>query len=160
MLSFSDYKWAMSVALDEANKAYDEGEVPVGACIMDDHGKIVATARNSKEREFNPCGHAEINVIQELSQQKENWRLTDHHLVVTLEPCLMCAGAILHARLKSVIFGAYDPKAGFLSLNYNINDDPRLNHRYHIVGGVEQFACSRILSNFFKQKRKGYRFNK
>lgn len=147
----------MSVALEEASKAYDEGEVPVGACIMDDHGKILEVARNTKEHSFDPSGHAEINIIRALTEKKQTWRLTDHHLVVTLEPCLMCASAIVHARLKSVIFGAYDNKAGFLSLNYNINNDARLNHKYSVIGGVRQFECSRILSNFFKQRRKGHR---
>jgi tRNA(adenine34) deaminase len=146
----------MSIALDEANKAYASNEVPVGACIINDNGQVVATAHNTKEKDHDPCGHAEIKVIQKLSAQLESWRLTDYHLVVTLEPCLMCASALYNARLKSVIFGAYDPKGGFLSLGYDVHSDKRLNHQFDVLGGVNQFNCSKILSQFFKQKRKGH----
>ena len=158
-ITLKDRMWAMSVALDEANKAYDSDEVPVGACIIDSNGKIVATAFNSKEKDQDPCGHAEINVIKKLSEEVKNWRLTGHHLVVTLEPCVMCAGAIMNARFDSVSFGAYDPKGGFISLGYNINKDKKLNHSFDVYGGLRQHSCSKILSQFFKQKRKSYKFS-
>lgn len=158
-ITLKDRMWAMSVALDEAIKAYDADEVPVGACIIDPNGKIVAAAFNTKEKEQSPCGHAEINVIKKLSQEIGNWRLTGHHLVVTLEPCVMCAGAIMNARFDSVSFGAYDPKGGFMSLGYNINNDKRLNHRFDVYGGLRQHSCSKLLSQFFKLKRKSYKFS-
>ncbi len=158
-ISIKDRMWAMSVALDEANKAYDTDEVPVGACIVDSNGKIVSTSFNSKEKEQDPCGHAEINVIKKLSKEINSWRLSGYHLVVTLEPCVMCAGAIMNARFNSVSFGAYDPKGGFLSLGYNVNNDEKLNHSFKVYGGIRQHSCSRILSQFFKQRRKTYKFS-
>jgi len=160
MIQFKDRIWSMKLALEEASKAYDYDEVPVGACIIDNSGKVVARSHNTKEREQDPCGHAEINVIKKLSKEKESWRLKDCHIIVTLEPCVMCMGAIISSRLKSLTFGAYDPKGGFLSLGLNIHKNKKLNHEVDIFTGVRQHDCSKILSQFFKEKRQSYKFKK
>jgi tRNA(adenine34) deaminase len=144
----------MSLALEEAEAAYKLDEVPVGAVIVSEDGKIIAKAHNLKESHHNPCGHAEIIAITSASREKESWRLLNCTLYATLEPCLMCMGAIIQARLKTVVFGAYDTKAGAISLGYPIHCDPRLNHQLNVIGGIEHFNCSKILSQFFREKRK------
>jgi tRNA(adenine34) deaminase len=153
-----DIDWAMSESLKEAELASRIDEVPVGACVLDEAGKLVSSAHNRKEGVNDPCGHAEILAIRKACEERGDWRLSDYTLVVTLEPCLMCMGAIWQSRISTVVFGAYDSKGGALSLNYNLHKDPRLNHAFKVVGGVKHYECSRILSDFFKQKRKGYRF--
>ncbi len=153
-----DIEWAMGEALKEAEKAARLDEVPVGACILDEAGKVVSLAHNRKEENSDPCGHAEILAIREACQKNGNWRLNGHSLVVTLEPCIMCMGAIWQSRVSKVFFGAYDIKGGALSLNYNFQNDERLNHAFSVVGGVKHFECSKVLSSFFKIKRKAYKF--
>tara|TARA_R110002072_G_scaffold288917_1_gene455480 strand:+ start:160806 stop:161279 length:474 start_codon:yes stop_codon:yes gene_type:complete len=152
--------YLMNIAIEEAEKAYRLDEVPVGAVIVDSDGKIVSKAHNDKEKTNNPCGHAEILAIQKASSEISNWRLSGYHLYVTLEPCLMCMGAIMSARLDSLTFGAYDKKGGSLSLGYRIPFDTKLNHRFSVAGGVEHFRCSKMLSDFFKEKRNKYNFKK
>ena len=147
------YTNIMAKALKEAQKAGKIDEVPVGAIIVDSAGKVIASAFNRKEQSFDPCGHAEILAIRKATKKLQNWRLVDCTLYVTLEPCIMCLAAMVHARIKTLVFGAYDPKGGALSLNYNLSTDQRLNHRFEVVGGVSQEECSRILSDFFQQKR-------
>ena len=147
----------MSIALDEADKASMIDEVPIGAVITNKFGDILAKAHNTKEKEFNSCHHAEILAISEASKKIENWRLTDCNLFVNLEPCPMCMSAISQARIKNVYFGAYDPKGGAVSLGFNLHKDKRLNHKVNVFGGFLHLACSKIISNFFKQKRKKYR---
>jgi tRNA(adenine34) deaminase len=153
----NDWDWAMIQAIKEAENASYKGEVPVGAVILSPDGKIIASSHNTKESSHNPCGHAEINVLIEASIIQKNWRLTDHSLVVTLEPCLMCLGAMVHSRIKNLIFGAYDPKGGGLSLGYHLQHDHRLNHHFSIVGGWRHYETGRMLSQFFKERREGYR---
>ena len=109
---FEDHLWLMDEALVEADKAYREDEVPIGAVVVDAHGNILARAHNVKEKDFNPCGHAEILVLIEASKKISNWRLSECSLYVTLEPCPMCLSAMVHARIKNLYFGAYDPKGG------------------------------------------------
>lgn len=153
---FEDHIWLMEEALKEAERAYKEDEVPIGAVIVDEKGTIVARAHNKKEHHNNPCGHAEVLAIIEASQKLKSWRLTNCSLYVTLEPCPMCLNAMVQARIKSLYFGAYDAKGGAISLNYNFYKDKRLNHNFNVVGGMKHFECSKILSGFFREKRASY----
>ncbi len=158
--NFSDISWAMKQAIIEAEHAAKNGEVPVGACILDPDGKIFATGMNAKEGPSNPTGHAEIMAITEACKKLGDWRLNNYTLVVTLEPCVMCMGAIWQARLSHVVFGAYDPKGGALSLGYDVHDDKRLNHQFTVMGGVDHYNCSQLMSRFFKDKRRAYKYKK
>jgi tRNA(adenine34) deaminase len=141
------------MAIDEAQLAYNKGEVPVGALIIDSQNKVIATAYNEKEELNDPTAHAEILAIKRATKKISDWRLNDCSIVVTLEPCNMCLGAIVHARLKQLIFGAYDPKGGALSLGYKLHQDKRLNHSFKVLGGVRHYESSQILSQFFKERR-------
>jgi len=152
-----DDQWLMDSALKLAEKAYKIGEVPVGALIVDCNGKIISEAHNLKEECFDPTGHAEIIAIKEAAKKLESWRLSDCTLYVTLEPCPMCLASLVQSRIKKVVFGAYDPKGGALSLGYFLNKDKRLNHRFGIHGGINHYKCSRLISSFFKERRKGYK---
>lgn len=149
--------WNMSIAIEEAEQAYREFEVPVGAVIFSQDGKILAKAYNKKEKNNDPCGHAEILAIKSAAKFIENWRLTGCSLYVTLEPCPMCLGAMAQARISKLIFGAYDPKGGALSLNYNLHADKRLNHCFSVTGGIRHYECSNIISTFFRNNRKNYK---
>jgi tRNA(adenine34) deaminase len=146
-----DEKW-MRFAQSLAAHAAALGEVPVGAVIVADE-RIVSTGFNLREITRQATAHAELLAIQQASRVLESWRLSDCELYVTLEPCIMCAGVIHQARLKRVIFGAYDPKGGALGSLYQINEDQRLNHRYPALGGVLQHECSAQLSAFFAARR-------
>ena len=152
-VSIEDRLWCMKIALDEAEMAYRLAEVPVGALIVDAKGEVISKAHNLKESVHNPCGHAELLAIQSAAQKIQSWRLEDCTLYVTLEPCPMCMAAIGQARIKQVVFGAYDAKGGALSLGYALHRDPRLNHRFSMIGGVLHYECSRLLSQFFKERR-------
>ncbi len=143
----------MRVALEEAKKAFDEDEVPVGAVIVKD-GEIIARAHNRRESTLDPTAHAEILAIREASKRLKNWRLTDTTLYVTKEPCPMCAAAIVHARIKRVVYGCKDEKGGGVDSLYSILTDPRLNHQAEVVSGVMSEECAELLVNFFRQKRK------
>ncbi len=142
----------MRYALREAQKAFREDEVPVGACIVS-HDTIIASAHNRRERKHNPLLHAEIEAIAKASQALKSWRLENCTLYVTLEPCLMCAGAIIQARIPYLVFGAYDPKGGVAGSTVNVFDFPFLNHRVTIIGGILLEECSQILRQYFKIKR-------
>ncbi len=155
-IKFEDQLWLMDEALIEAEKAYRSDEVPIGAVIVDSKGTILARAHNIKEHSSNPCGHAEILAIIHAGEKINNWRLTNCTLFVTLEPCPMCMGAIVQARLSRLVFGAYDKKGGAVSLNYNLYKDKRLNHNFEIVGGLKHYESSKLLSRFFKEKRSSY----
>jgi tRNA(adenine34) deaminase len=157
-LNMRDLEWAMGEALMEAEEAGKRDEVPIGACLIDPQGKIISKAGNNKEQTKNPTGHAEIAVISQASELLGDWRLSDYTLVVTLEPCLMCMGALWQSRISRLVFGAYDPKGGAISLSYNLHKDRRLNHAFPVMGGVRHYECSRILSQFFKQKRSRYKY--
>lgn len=152
----TDQLWLMDEALKEAEKAYREDEVPIGAVVVNDKGNILARAHNEKEKVFNPCGHAEIIAITEACKKIGNWRLSNCAVYVTLEPCPMCLSAMIQARIGKLFFGAYDPKGGALSLNYNFYKDQKLNHSFPVLGGLRHFECSRLLSTFFKEKRTNY----
>ncbi len=142
----------MQQALIEAQKAYDMGEVPIGAVIVKD-GKIIARGHNLRETEKDPTLHAEMVAIREAAQHLGGWRLTGCELYVTIEPCPMCAGAIIQARIQRVVFGAMDPKAGCAGSLYNLLQDSRFNHRVEVVGGVMEEECRRIMQDFFRERR-------
>ncbi len=142
----------MDQALNLAQKAFEEKEVPVGALILKE-GQILAKAFNKKESQQNPLGHAEIEAIQQASKQISSWRLKDCSLYVTLEPCLMCIGAILEARISHLIYGCKDTKKGFDSF-YQLTKNPAWNHKLKITSGIQSEQCSEILIDFFKKLRK------
>ena len=145
-------RW-MRLALDEARAAAAEDEVPVGAIVVA-AGRVVASAHNQREQLEDPTAHAEMIALTQAAAALGSWRLEGCTLYVTLEPCPMCAGAILQARVPVVVWGAPDPKAGAVESLYKLFDDARLNHRVDHVGHVMADECGRILSDFFRQKRK------
>lgn len=142
----------MRIALDEANKALGLGEVPVGACIVHE-GQVIAKAGNRREADNDPTAHAEVLVIKEASRVLEKWRLSDCTLYVSLEPCTMCAGAIVQARLGSLVFGAFDDKAGACGSLYDIPRDFRMNHFVEVIPGILEQEATVLLKEFFKKKR-------
>ena len=139
----------MRLALDEAQAAAQHDDVPVGAVLLDPSDVIVAAAGNERERAQDPTAHAELLVLRRAAQTLGTWRLTDHTLVVTLEPCTMCAGALVLARVSRLIFGAYDAKAGAVASLWDVVRDPRLNHRVEVRGGVLEAECGALLRAFF-----------
>ena len=143
----------MKEALKEAKKAYDKLEVPVGAVIVKD-GKIIARAHNLKETKFDTTKHAEILAIQKASKKLNSWRLIDCEMYVTLEPCSMCAGAIINSRIKKVYIGASDQKTGAVGSVFNLLEDYTFNHKVEYKKGVLQDECESILKEFFKKLRK------
>ena len=142
----------MLLALKEAKKALLIDEVPVG-CVIVYNNKVVARGYNKREKEQDATSHAEINAIRKASKKINNWRLCDMDLYVTVEPCIMCAGAIMWSRFRRVIYGAKDPKGGALGTSINIFDTPNINHHPEIIGGVLEEECSSIIKNYFKEKR-------
>jgi tRNA(adenine34) deaminase len=144
-------RW-MRLALDEARLAAEEDEVPVGAVIVS-AGRVVGSAHNQREQLQDPTAHAEMIALTQAASNLGSWRLENALLVVTLEPCPMCAGAILQARVPVVVWGAPDPKAGAVETLYRLFDDPRLNHRVEHVGHVLADECGRILTEFFRKRR-------
>ena len=142
----------MNLALKLAKQASDQDEVPVGAIIVKG-GKIIAEAFNEKESLKLSTGHAELIAIERASRTLNSWRLSGCTLYVTLEPCIMCAGAIISARLDSIVYGTKDPKGGGVDSLYNILNDSRLNHQTQVTSGVLKNECSKILKDFFTLKR-------
>jgi len=143
----------MGMALDCAAAAASLGEVPVGAVLVDIENYVVAKAGNNCIRSNDPTGHAEIHVLRAAALKLSNYRLPQTTMYVTLEPCAMCAAAMVQARVKRVVFGAKDPKSGALVSQYCLGTDGRLNHRFMITGGVRARECSNILKDFFKGRR-------
>ena len=143
----------MEEALALADRAERDGDVPVGALVVDVAGNVVGRGWNTREKDQDPLGHAELMAIRAAATEKNCWRLEGMTLVVTLEPCTMCASALVAARLKTVVFGAYDRKAGGTKSLYCIPEDPRLNHRVQIVGGVLEEQCQAKLQTFFQNLR-------
>lgn len=141
----------MYEALKLARQAAENGEVPVGAVIVKD-GKIIAKGKNEREAKQNALSHAEIEVINNACKKLGSWRLDDCEIYVTLEPCPMCAGAIINARIKTLVFGAYDPKAGSIDSVINLCDYP-YNHKPEIYGGICEDECLEVLKDFFKKIR-------
>lgn len=142
----------MQQAFLQAQEAFAEGEVPVGAVIVH-QGRVIAAAHNQRETLKDPTAHAEMIAITQASQTMESWRLTECVLYATLEPCPMCAGAIVQARIPLVVYGTTDPKAGACHSLYSITNDSRLNHRAEVIAGVMQHECKEILQMFFAQQR-------
>jgi tRNA(adenine34) deaminase len=143
----------MQAALAEAKKAYDKDEVPVG-CVIAQDGRIVARAHNTREKTQDATAHAEILCIRKACKKLGTFRLYGCVLYVTLEPCPMCAGAAINARLSGIVYGASDPKAGACGTLYNLTEDKRFNHRLTARGGVLAGECAALLSRFFSAKRK------
>jgi tRNA(adenine34) deaminase len=143
----------MRTALDLAAEAAQSGDVPVGAVLLDQSGEAVGSDRNRREELRDPTAHAEMLVLSARSREIGDWRLTGHTLVVTLEPCAMCAGASVWARLDRIVYGAADAKAGAAWSLYNIPQDRRLNHRVELVEGVMAEQSQRLLEEFFREKR-------
>lgn len=153
-VSRQDEFW-MRKALELARKAGERDEVPIGALLIGSDGTtILSRAMNRKEEWMTPLGHAELIALHRASQKKRAWRLTGSTLYVTLEPCVMCAGALWQARVSRVVYGASDPKGGGVKSLYQILQDPRLNHRCEVTSGVLAEECGSLLSNYFREKRK------
>lgn len=152
---YLDRPWlerAMGVALEEARLAASEGEVPVGAALYWE-GELLARTRNARERLRDPFAHAECMALAEAAKRLDRWRLDRAVLVVTLEPCLMCMGAMLQARVPLLVYGADDPRAGAAGTLYDLSSDPRLNHAVRVVRGVRREETSELLTGFFEEKR-------
>jgi len=146
-----DKKW-MSLALEQARKAEEEGEVPVGAILVKD-GLLIAKAHNQPISTNDPTAHAEIQLIRAAGKKLKNYRLTGTSLYVTLEPCAMCLGAIMHARVEHVVFGAHDPKTGVCVSSENLMGAKCFNHKINLVSGVMENECRQLLKNFFNSRR-------
>lgn len=142
----------MDLAIGQARLALDMGEVPVGAVIVNGDG-VVASACNCREAEDDPTGHAELVAMRRAAKALGRWRLSDCTVYVTLEPCVMCAGAMVQARIARCVIGAPDPKAGAIDSVYAIGDDPRLNHSFPSTFGVREDECRTILEEFFSSRR-------
>jgi tRNA(adenine34) deaminase len=143
----------MRAAIREAAKAADSGEVPVGAVVVGPSGEILSRAHNRPIRENDPTAHAEILALRKAARKIANYRLEGCRLVVTIEPCPMCAGAAVHARVSEIVYGADDPKGGGVRSLYRIASDPRLNHRMFVVSGVLADECSALVKEFFRSRR-------
>jgi tRNA(adenine34) deaminase len=147
------YRERMRETLANAALAAEHGDVPVAATVLNESGEPIAAARNERELRQDPTAHAEILALREAAAVTGNWHLTGTTLVVTLEPCAMCAGAIIAARVAVVVFGAWDPKAGAAGSVYDLLRDRRLNHTVEVVSGVEEEACGALLNQFFAARR-------
>ncbi len=145
----------MRLAIEEAIKAERKGEVPIGALVVGEGGEIISRAHNLRETSSDPTAHAEVVAIREATRKILSWRLSGTTLYVTLEPCVMCMGAIILARIKRLVFGALDPKAGAALSLYNIGIDGKLNHRIRVKEGVLKDESTDLLKRFFENIRKG-----
>lgn len=145
----------MRLALAEACRAGDSADVPVGCVVLDAAGGVVGRGRNERERRGDPTAHAEMVALRAAARTLGQWRLEGCTVVVTLEPCTMCAGALVLARVARVVFGAYDPKAGAVGSLWGVVRDRRLNHRPEVVGGVLEDECSAVLAGWFAARRQG-----
>jgi len=147
-----DVRW-MTAAIEEARAALGSGDVPVGAVVVGPDGEVVGRGHNARERDHDPTAHAEVVALRAASVALGRWRLDDCTLVVTLEPCLMCAGATVLARVPRLVLGAWDPKAGACGSQWDVVRDRRLNHRVEVVGGVLEDECGALLREFFEERR-------
>lgn len=149
----SDYKQLMNQAISIAKEALATEDVPVGAVVLNSSGDVVGRGKNRRVIDQDPTAHAEIVALREAAIANRSWRLDDHTLVVTLEPCAMCAGAIAQSRIKTLIFGAWDEKAGAVGSVWDILRDPRSPHQVEVVAGILEDECAELLHQFFKAKR-------
>ena len=150
MAQYDDW---MREAIADARLAFDTGDVPVAAFVLDADGKRIGSGRNERELHKDPTAHAEVLAIREAAAALDDWHLLGTTLVVTLEPCIMCAGAILNSRIPRVVFGAWDEKAGAVGSVYDLLRDRRLNHRVEVVAGVQAEQCADLLLEFFASRR-------
>jgi len=148
------YDAVMRLAIAEARLTTGTADVPVGAVVVDASGQVVGRGRNVREAEADPVGHAEVRALREAATALGGWRLTGCTLVVTLEPCTMCAGALVLARVTRLVYGAEDPKAGAVGSLWDVVRDRRLNHRPEVVGGVLADECAEVLRAFFRAQRR------
>nr|WP_043607358.1 MULTISPECIES: tRNA adenosine(34) deaminase TadA [Protofrankia] len=144
----------MGAALAEAEQALATGDVPVGAVVVDADGTIIGRGRNAREAERDPTAHAEVVALRAAAARAGTWRLSGTTLVVTLEPCAMCAGALIMARVDRLVYGAYDPRAGAAGSLWDTVRDPRLDHHTEVITGVREEECARLLTDFFVARRK------
>jgi len=144
----------MGLALKEAGLAFQMGEVPVGAVVVKD-GKVISSSHNLREISKDPSAHAEILALRDATKKSDSWRLTESTLYVTKEPCIMCAGALVNARITRLVYGCRDEKAGGVDSLYRILNDRRLNHQVVVVSGILEDECAEILRIFFKDRREG-----
>ena len=149
----NEYETYMLEALKEAGLAAQEDEVPIG-CVIVKNNQIIARAHNQRDKSNNPLGHAETLAIKKASEVLNDWQLVDTELYVTIEPCLMCAGAIIQSRIAKVVYGAPDLKGGAFGSSLNVLDAKNINHRPEVIGGVLEQECTSIIKNYFKSKRK------
>ena len=148
-----DYQNLMQQALALANQAATFDDVPVGALVVNDQGEIIGVGENLREKNNDPTAHAEIVAIKNAAQKIGNWRLDDLTMVVTLEPCAMCAGAIVQTRMKRLVFGAFDEKAGAVGSIWDVVRDARALRKIEVISGVLEKECAQVLTNFFKGRR-------
>jgi len=146
------HEQAMQVALEQARLAAEKGDVPVGAVVVQ-NGIIIAARHNEREATNDPTAHAEVLALRDAAQHLGRWRLDDCDLVVTLEPCVMCAGALINARVQTLVFGAADLKAGATGSLYNVCTDPRMNHSPAVINGLDSAQSTHLLSTFFENLR-------
>ena len=144
---------AIEAALAQARMAPDHGDVPVGAVVLDPRGEVIGAAHNERELGQDPTAHAEVLALRQAATARKSWRLDGCTLVVTLEPCTMCAGALVLSRVSRLVFGAYDPKAGAVASLWDVVRDPRLNHRPEVIGGIGEPECAALLQEFFAAHR-------
>jgi tRNA(adenine34) deaminase len=152
LLAMTDEE-CMQLALDEARMAARKGEVPVGCVLVARGGAVIARGHNLRETTQDPTAHAEILALREAAAARDSWRLDDVTAYVTLEPCPMCAGALVNARVAALVYGCDDPKAGAVRTLFTVGDDPRLNHRYEVRSGVRGDECGALLREFFARLR-------
>ena len=143
----------MGLALEQARSAVAAGDVPVGAVVVDASGEVLGAGVNRREADGDPTAHAEVLALRAAARARGEWRLDGCTLVVTLEPCLMCAGALVLARVSRLVLGAWDPKAGATGSVWDVVRDRHVNHRVEVVGGVREAECSRLLLDFFAEHR-------
>ena len=148
-----DTRYFMELALEEAKKAGQMGEVPIGAILVADNGEVLSAAHNRTIKQLDPTAHAEIQALRNAAVKINNYRLLNTSIFVTIEPCIMCMGALVHARVKRIVYGANDPKWGAAGSLYNFSEDFRLNHRIEIVRGVLEKECRELMQAFFRAKR-------
>jgi tRNA(adenine34) deaminase len=148
----TDYNY-MGAALDAAREGMAAGEVPVGAVLVGERGEVLATTHNRPIVMSDPTAHAEVLALRSAAARLGNYRLPGTTLYVTIEPCIMCVGAIIQARVRRLVFGASDPKGGACISLYRLPEDPRLNHRLEVTGGIREAECRELLQEFFKSRR-------
>lgn len=147
-------KYYMTLALEEAQRAYDKGEIPIGAVLVDKSGTVVSSGHNMRETWQDATAHAEIIAIREACRLLNKWRLSGLTLFVTIEPCPMCAGALVMSRIDRVVYGSTDSKAGAAESLFNVTSNPALNHQLQVTAGVLQDECAGIMKRFFAERRK------